>query len=184
HEKAQYVALFSLLEVELNAVGMNVVGLVVEAQRGSVSGTKPDFRLLDLDREIQRVVGPVDVGERGKLLRLGVRFFGSPVLIFDVELAWLFDVETFERAIKRGRLADPQARRSYLHRRVNLEQRHERLLHLSPAAEPDGGATPLDGPTAREHRVALASPRCFDFDRVATHPHRANHRLARRAFRN
>ena len=58
-------------QVDLYAVGVDVVGLVVEPERRGVVGADDDLGLHDVHAEVERVLVPVGEQGRGELLGPG-----------------------------------------------------------------------------------------------------------------
>src|SRR2546422_955166 len=107
-QPARHRALFGDAQIDLDAVRVDVVGLVVEPERPRVTRTEAEVGLRNVDREVQRVVVPVEAGRDRELFGPGVRFFAAAILVLQVEPQRLGGVEALERALERGRPVDAE----------------------------------------------------------------------------
>src|SRR2546428_11176727 len=88
---------------------MDIVRLVVEAQRRRFSGPNAQLGLHDVDRQVECVVVPGRVGDRGKVLRARVGLLAAAILILQLEPERLARVKSVERPVEwRGGGAPPR----------------------------------------------------------------------------
>src|SRR5437879_5995382 len=96
-------------DVHLKTVRMDVVRLVVEAQRRRVSGPNAQLGLHDVDRQVERVVVPGRVRDGGKVVRARVGLLAAAILILELEPERLARVKSVERPVEwRGRARAPR----------------------------------------------------------------------------
>src|SRR5690242_12153595 len=110
-------------EIHLNAVGMNLVGLVVQSEWGTRGIANQYFRLADTHREIQCLIVPVKVGAGGELFRPGIRILAPAVLIFVVKLQRSPEVETVQGSIQLRCVDHVQCESLRFERTVDLHHR-------------------------------------------------------------
>src|SRR2546426_9897027 len=96
-------------DVHLQTVRMDVVRLVVEAQRRRFSGPNAQLGLHDVDRQVECVVVPGRVGDGGKVVRARIGLFAAAILILQLEPERLARVKSVERPVEwRGRGHPPR----------------------------------------------------------------------------
>ena len=137
---------------------MNVVGLIVEPERRRLAGAEAEVGLGHVDREVQRVIVPVDADRDRELFGPGVRLFAAAVLVLQIEPQRLGEVEAIERAVERGRPIDAKGRARDRRGALQLEQRLQRGHRGARAGEPDPLRADLHFPSLGPDRVSLDSP--------------------------
>src|SRR2546427_376051 len=125
------VAAFQIAQVQLQPVRVNLVGLVVEPQRRRVGGAETQVRLRHLYGEVERLVVPAGIGDRGEIFGPGVRLFAATILVLELESQRLAGIEPVAAAVERGTPLHPQRRPL---RRLGGIELHERCERRLPAA--------------------------------------------------
>src|SRR3989475_6560625 len=166
-------------QVDLDAVRVNVVRLVVQPEGRRVSRPEAEVGLRHVDREVQRLVVPVDTGRDRELFGAAVRFFAAALLLLHVEPQRFGGVEAIARAVERGRSID--AERGARDRRgaLQLEQRLQRGRRGARAGEPDPLRANLHFPPLDPDRMPLDPPDCLHFHDLTARPHGPHHRRVR-----
>src|SRR5213593_4384473 len=166
--------LFGGAHVELDAVRVNVVGLVVEPERRCLAGAEAEVGLGHVDREVQRIVVPVDADRDRELFGPGVRFFAAAILVLQLEPQRLGDVEAIERAVERGRPIHAKGRTRDRRGALQLEQRLQRGHRGARAGEPHPLRADLHLPSLGPDRVSLDSPSGLHLHDLPTGAHAAD----------
>src|SRR6266516_4469904 len=155
YQKAGDVAAFQVAEVELDAIRADVVRLVIEPQRRRSGGAEAQVGLRHLDREVERLVIPTDVSDRGKVLGPGVRLLAAAILVLELESQRLAGIESVARAVECRRPIDAQRRRDRRFGGIELDQWLKRGLGIPRSGESYARRSSGDLP-ARRGRVARA----------------------------
>src|SRR5213592_1229358 len=116
---------------------MDVVRLVVEAQRRRASGPNAQLGLHDVDREVERVVVPGRVGDGGKVVRARIGLFAAAILILELEPERLARIKTVERSVERWGRGHPQRGAHDGRRLFELEEGCERRLRCARPRQPN-----------------------------------------------
>ena len=175
-EKAEGCRRLVRPEVKLNAIGVDVVGLVVETERGSAIGTHTKLGLPHVHRDIDRVGVPVDRGDRRELLGPRVRLVAPTVLVLVIEREWRRRVEGVQRAVEHRGIRDAQREAGGRRPTLVIDQRTRRWRassgggreatpalpprsHPSPRSSAHGGRRPRRSPLrSRRRRPATNEP--------------------------
>src|SRR5437763_759145 len=154
-------------DVHLQTVRMNVVRLVVEAQRRRASGPNAQLGLHDVDREVECVVVPGRVGDGGKVVRARIGLFAAAILILELEPERLARIKTVERSVERRGRGHPQRGTHDGRRLFELEEGCEWRLWRACPREPNPPGARRDFPAERRGGVPVDSMRRFYLDHTA-----------------
>ena len=122
-QEAEHRLIVGRPEIDLDAVGVDVVGLVVEQQRRRVGPADDELRLANVHRHVDDPVIPPHGRGCGELFRPGIRLLAAPVLVFVVQLERRREVERVETAVERRRLVKAQSQAAHRCRPVPVDQR-------------------------------------------------------------
>ena len=181
HEEAVHRTVGGGTHVDLDAVGVDVVRLVVQSERRRRGVPDPELGLPDVHADIDAVLVPVHRGGGGELLGARIWLLASAVLVLVIELQRLGEIEAVEPAVERGRIRHAEGHAGRRRAAGVVDERSRGLGGLSPeTAELDRG--PLDGhvPPVAGVDVPLHAAGRLHLDEVAAHPPVAHDRCGRR----
>src|SRR5437870_12455999 len=162
-------------DVHLKTVRMDVVRLVVEAQRRRVSGPNAQLGLHDVDRQVERVVVPGRVRDGGKVVRARIGLFAAAILILELEPERLARIKTVERSVERRGRGYPQPGTHDGRRLFELEEGCEWRLWRACPREPNPPGARRDFPAERRCGVPVACVlRRFDLAHAPLYAHRTH----------
>src|SRR3989441_673041 len=146
-------------DVHLQTVRMDVVRLVVEAQRWRASGPNAQLGLHDLDRQVECVVVPGRVRDGGKVVRAWIGLFAAAILILELEPERLAGIKTVERSVERRGRGHPQRGAHDRRRLFELQERGERGPPRARPPEPEPPRAPSGFPAQGPGGVAAPPAR-------------------------